>query len=159
MREIKFFIIALTLVIAGSTASQAQQQRGKFNPQEFKEQMEAHITRHAEFSGAEAQAFYPIFHEMKDKQHQLQRKIFELKKNQPTCDAPDKQYNDRIQQINKLKVEMSQLEDTYYKKLCKVVSPKKVYKAMLAEDWFHREMLRKFNQGAPNRQPPHRHKR
>ena len=52
---------------------------------------------------------------------------------------------------------MAQLEVTYYKKMCKVVSPAKVYKAMCAEDKFHREMLENFGRGK-NRPQGHRPK-
>lgn len=124
-----------------------QPQRGKFNPEEFKAKLESYVTQEVGFTQAEAQAFYPIYFEMKGKQRGLQRKIFQLKKNAPTADATDNEFAITIQKIKDLGVEMAQLEVSYYKKMCQVVSPKKVYKAMIAEDKFHREMLENFDGG------------
>lgn len=125
----------------------AQHQRGKFNPEEFKAKLEAYITAEAGFTPSEAQAFYPIYHEMKDKQRHLQRRIFWLKKNPPCNNASDKDFAIAIQKTKDLGVEMAQLEVTYYKKMCGAVSPRKVYAAMRAEDQFHRKMLENFGDG------------
>jgi len=128
----------------------AQQQRGKFNPTEFREKLEAYVTCKAGFTPSEAQAFYPIYHEMKDKQRHLQRRIFWLKKNPPAANAEEKDFAITIQKIKDLSVEMAQIEVNYYKKMCSVVSPRKVYAAMQAEDQFHREMLEGFSNGKNN---------
>jgi hypothetical protein len=135
----------------------AQPQRGKFKPEEFKAKLESFVTGEAGFTQSEAQAFYPIYHEMKGKQRQLQHKIFILKKNAPSDDAGDKNFAITIQKIKDLGVEMAQLEVNYYKKMCQAVSPQKVYKAMCAEDKFHRKMLEDFGHGS-NRQGGHRPK-
>ena len=94
---------------------------------------------------------------MKGKQRGLQRQIFQLKRNAPTAEASDQEFAITIQKIKDIGVEMAQLEVTYYKKMCKVVSPAKVYKAMCAEDKFHREMLENFG-GGKNRPQGHRPK-
>lgn len=134
----------------------AQQQRGKFKPEEFKAKLESFITNEAGLTPSEAQVFYPIYHEMKGKQRQLQHKIFMLKKNAPTDDASDKDFAITIQKIKDLGVEMAQLEVNYYKKMCQAISPQKVYKAMCAEDKFHRKMLEDFghDQNRPGGRKP-----
>ena len=137
----------LSLLVFSITMMAQQNGRGKFNPEEFKAKLESYVTAEAGFTQAEAQAFYPIFFEMKGKQRQLQRKIFQLKKNAPASDASDNDFAITIQKIKDLGVEMAQLEVTYYKKMCQAVSPQKVYKAMCAEDQFHRKMLENFNGG------------
>lgn len=150
----KKIILLLLLFLAPCTLhlAMAQHQRGKFNPEEFKARLENYVTSEAGFSQDEAQAFYPIYFEMKDKQRQLQRKIFWLKKNAPCDNADDKDFAIAIQKIKDLGVEMAQLEVTYYQKMCKVVPPAKVYRAMCAEDRFHRKMLEDFEHGK-NRRP------
>lgn len=147
----KKFILSFSFLLFGIALMAQQQQRGKFNPQEFKSKLESYVTAEAGFNSSEAQAFYPIYFEMKGKQRGLQRQIFMLKKNAPQTGA-DKDYSIIIQKIKDLGVEMAKLEVTYYKKLCQVVPPQKVYKAMCAEDQFHRKMLEDF--GGENR--PHR---
>lgn len=135
----------------------AQPQRGKFKPEEFKAKLESFVTSEAGFTQSEAQAFYPIYHEMKGKQRQLQHSIFILKKNAATDNTSDKDYAITIQKIKDLGVEIAQLEVNYYKKMCQAISPQKVYKAMCAEDKFHRKMLEEFGHDQ-NRQRGHRPK-
>ena len=131
----------------------AQQQRGKFKPEEFKAKLEGYVTAQVGFTSAEAQAFFPIYFEMKGKQRKLQRNIYMLKKNAPSADADEKEYALVVQKINDLGVEMAQLEVRYYKDMCKAVSPRKVYAAMLAEDQFHRMMLEDFGHGKGKGRP------
>ena len=151
-------IIILICTAMSVSFALAQQGRGKFNPQEFKAKLESYVTREAGFTQNEAQAFYPIYFEMKGKQRGLQRKIFQLKQNASTANTSDNDYAATIQKIKDLGVEMAQLEVTYYKKMCKAISPKKVYLAMLAEDEFHRQMLRRFNREkeGPDRRNNHK---
>lgn len=131
-------------IIAFSISITAQRQRGKFNPEEFKAKLENYVTKEAGFTPTEAQAFYPIYFEMKGKQRALQRNIYQLKKNAPAAEASDNEFAITIQKIKDLGVEMAKLEVTYYKKMCQAVSPQKVYRAMCAEDRFHRMMLEEF---------------
>ena len=142
--------ILLICALALSTALAAQPHRGKFNPEEFKAKLENFITAETGFTPAEAQAFYPIYHEMKEKQRNLQREIFRLKKDAPDSNASDKDFALVIQKIKDLGAEMAGLEVTYYKKMCKAVSPRKVYAAMQAEDKFHRQMLEEFGHNNPH---------
>lgn len=141
--------VLLICTLALSTILAAQPRREKFNPEEFKAKLENFITTKAGFTSAEAQAFYPTYHEMKDKQRKLQREIFQLKKDAPNNNASDKDFTLVIQKITDLEVEMASIKVTYYKKMCENVSPRKVYAAMQAEDKFHREMLEGFRRDTP----------
>ena len=58
----------------------AQQEKGKFNPEEFRAKLEEFIIQKAEFNTEEAQVFFPIFHKMKEEQRGLQKEIFALKR-------------------------------------------------------------------------------
>lgn len=144
-------LLVLVMALAMSLGAWAQGPQGgrgdrpKFNPEEFRVHLESHISQKAGFTAQESQKFFAIYHELKDKQHKLQEETFKLKKNRPAPNAPDKDYLTTIQKIKDLNVEIAQLEENYYKKMCKAISPKKVYQAMLAEDEFHRQMLRRFN--------------
>ena len=144
MRRLSTFLI---IYLSSFMLMAQQQQRGKFNPEEFKAKLESYVTSEAGFTQSEAQTFYPIYHEMKGKQRQLPRKIFWLKKNAPAENADPKDFALTIQKIKDLGLEIAQLEVNYYKKMCNAVSPQKVYKAMCAEDKFHRMMLEDFGNG------------
>lgn len=150
-----FLFLALCILLplsgTGGFAFAQQQGRGKFNPEEFKAKLENFVTQEAGFTPSEAQAFFPIYHEMKGKQRVLQHKIFKLKKDAPPSDADEKDFAIAIQKIKDMGVEMASLEVTYYKKMCNAVSPRKVYAAMQAEDRFHRMMLEEFGKDKQNR--------
>lgn len=128
----------------------AQQEKWKFNPEEFRAKMEEFITQKAEFTNSEAQTFFPIFHQMKEEQRNLQKEIFTLKRIPKDATPSEKDYANKIQKICELNIKMAEIQENYYKKLSKAVPAQKVYKAMLAEDIYHRMMLRQFDQRKRN---------
>jgi dihydroorotate dehydrogenase len=135
------FLLCTTLTV------QAQPERGKFNPEEFRAKLEEFITRKADFTNTEAQTFFPIFHKMKEEQRTLQTEMFKLKRNRSEeNNLSEKDYANKIQRICELNTKMAEIQESYYKKMYKAVPAQKVYKAMLAEDAFHRMMLRQFDQ-------------
>ena len=142
-------LVLLLIVFAGSCLAQPGGPR-KFSPEEFRGNLERFITKHAAFTPEESQAFYPLYHEMKDRQRDVQYTIFRLKEGLKP-NASEEDYAKTIQSITNLNRKKSQIEETYYKKMCQAVPASKVYRAMLAEDKFHRQMLGKM--------PPHGKKR
>lgn len=135
------FLLCTTLTV------QAQPEGGKFNPEEFRAKLEEFITRKADFTNTEAQTFFPIFHKMKEEQRTLQTEMFKLKRNRSEeNNLSEKDYANKIQCICELNTKMAEIQESYYKKMYKAVPAQKVYKAMLAEDAFHRMMLRQFDQ-------------
>lgn len=140
------FSLILGILLSVCIAA-AQPPRGKFNPEEFRDKLEKFITEKADLTDSEAKVFFPIYHEMKEKQRRLQHDIFKLKHNAPSAEAPEKEYTAAILQIKEKGAEMAALEVGYYKRMCKAVSPVKVFQAMLAEDRFHKKMLEEFRPG------------
>ena len=140
-----FILIIIQLCTSLCTMAQ-QQERWKFNPEEFRAKLEEFITKRAEFTSAEAQTFFPIFHQMKEEQRNLQKEIFTLKRIPKDANPSEKDYTNKIQRICELNTKMAEVQESYYKKLYKAVPAQKVYKAMLAEDIYHRMMLRQFDQ-------------
>ena len=139
----RFLHVMLMLVItAGACLAQPGGQR--FSPEKFRADLERYITKEVGFTQSEAREFYPLYHEMKDKQRDLQHKVFELKKNMRPY-ASEKEFTNAVLRITSLNRQKAELEETYYKKMCKAVPAKKVYEAMLAEDRFHRQMLNRMD--------------
>ena len=136
-------LIILFSCLLSASMMMAQHQRGKFNPEEFKAKLESFITGEAGFSEAEAQTFYPIYHEMKAKQRDLMQQEYKLKRN--SIGDSEKAHQEALLKIVKLHKEAADIEETYYKKMFKAISAKKVYAIMRAEDAFHREMLQRAN--------------
>lgn len=132
-------------ILLFSVQAVAQSHKEKFSPQDFTRDLESFIVREACLSPNEAAVFFPLFHEMHDKQRGINWQINELKKRVLPENSTDKDYHNLINDICKLKIEQAELEESYYKKMCKVVPSQKVLNAMLAEDRFHRRMLKNFN--------------
>lgn len=144
----KQILLTFLLLFCGWQTVPAQPgQQDKFNPEEFKRGLKDFITAEASLTPAEAQAFFPIYFEMKAGQRKLQHQMYKLKKEAPADEADEAGYAAVIQKINDLGMEMAQLQASYYKTLCKAVPPRKVYAAMRAEDRFHRKMLEGFGRG------------
>ena len=137
-------IIAMTLLLALPALAQ-NEKRPRFSPEEFRAKMEAFIAQRACLTQSECEKVFPIYHEMKEKQRELQKKEHKLKYKTLKPEDEEKTYQDALVQIAALRAEGAKIESTYYKKMCKVVSPKKVYGIVLAEDAFHRKMLQQFN--------------
>ena len=152
----KRLLIIIIFQFCASLSIMAQPEKGKFNPEEFRAKLEEFITQKAEFTSTEAQTFFPIFHKMKEEQRTLQREIFTLKRIPKEASPSEKEYANKIQKICELNTKMAQIQEDYYKKLSKAVPAQKVYKAMLAEDIYHRMMLRQFNQRRRNNNHPKR---
>ena len=146
----KRIFILIIIQLCTNLCTMAQQERWKFNPEEFRAKLEEFITKKAEFTSAEAQTFFPIFHQMKEEQRNLQKEIFTLKRIPKDAKPSEKEYTNKIQRICELNVKMAQIQENYYKKLYKAVPAEKVYKAMLAEDIYHRMMLSQFDQRRRN---------
>ncbi len=144
-RRTILLILTLVVTFTGSTAQDKGPQR--FSPEEFRARLEEHITKEAKLTKAEADKFFPIYREMKDKQRKVAMQAQELKRKHPASDATDKDYLNVVTKIAALDAQVASIESEYYKKLCKVVSPKKVYAAILADDDFSRRMVQHFRGG------------
>lgn len=139
------------MMMAMLTSALAQPPKGRFSPEEFRAHLEEFISKEAGLTASEGKAFLPIFHEMKEKQIKAQDEIFRLKRNGPAGNASDKEFANAIQKIKNLEVEKAETEEEYYKKMCKVISARKVFLVMRAEDKFHRRMINNFNRQGRNR--------
>ena len=141
----KRVLTSLALVLFLSLSLQAQNNKWpRFNPEEFKANMEAYIAQKAGLSQSESEKVFPIFHEMKAKQRELLQKENKLKRSIGFNES-EKTYQNAIIKILDLHEEAADIEETYYKRMCKVIPAKKVYAIMYADDSFHREMLQRFS--------------
>lgn len=138
----KKFIALILVFTAFSLALSAQDQRRgpHFSPRQFQAEMEQFIVREACLSPQEAAAFFPVFNEM----YRRQRAVFDrmrcLDKSNPVSDADCRRI---IQERDKLDLELKKLQQKYHNKLLSVVSEQKVFRALKAENRFHRKMLRR----------------
>lgn len=127
----------LTLLFVQET--NAQEKQGRFAPERFRAELEQYITRKACLSPKEASRFFPVYSEMLEKQRSIHDKIKNLKRIKPVTEADCK---NNIRQRDKLEIEMKEIQKTYHEKFMKILSAKKVYDIMKAEDRFHRQALK-----------------
>lgn len=144
--------LAMTFVCAllCATAVMAQPRDGKrFSPQEFRQQMEQALTKRAQLTAEEATAVLPIFMEMKEKQRELQKQIGGMRHVGKQAPLSEEECASRVKKIKKLQVQLAEIEETYYKKMCSSIPASRVFRIMKADDQFHREMLSRFNGKKP----------
>jgi hypothetical protein len=120
-----------------SVSAQGGQQ--KFSPEKFDADMEKFVTEQAKLTQQEADKFFPLFREMHQKQRAVYHKIRQATKQQP---ADDKTCETTLKECDKLNIELRQIEQAYHLKMMKAVPAKKVYDAIMAENNFHRRMMR-----------------
>lgn len=150
-RKVFLTVVALAFVLSAF----AQGGKGRrFNPAEFKAKMEAFVSEHAGLTAAESEKLLPLFEEMKEKQRKLKGQEHKLRKE--CCAAEtEMECQEILEKIVKLHVKASELEETYYNKMCKAVSARKAYRVMQADDAFHREMLQNFGGRGNGREQKH----
>lgn len=141
MKKSLWILVCLMLSLTGVA------QERKFSPEKFEADLEAFITKEAKLNESEAAKFFPLFREMHQKQRSIYMKMRNYGKEKPaTADACAAAIRNR----DKLNMELSQLEQTYHKKMMQVVSPSKVYDAIRAESNFHRQMMKGWQMPRPN---------
>ncbi len=136
--------LLLCLATVGAAAQPQKEKRGpRFNPEKYHQMLVCQITQEAQLSEQEAQDFFKLYDEMKDKQRKLQKEINQQKfRDRKTLS--DKEAQQRILKMLELEEEMADIKEDYYKKMLKKLPASKMHSAILAEDAFHRQMLRKF---------------
>lgn len=119
------------------------ERRPPFNPQEFRKKVEGYITREARLTPQEAKAFFPLYHQMKEQQRNLQAKInraIQRVEREKLSEADCKRI---ISLVQKLQEQFNGLEKCYHSKFAKVLPAEKILRVMNAERNFGREMFRK----------------
>ena len=137
----RLFLTLISIAFLLLTAS-SQSRDKRLSKEHYQEQLEQFIIQEAQFTAKEAADFRVIFKEMQNKQ----RKTFEAMKD--IWHKPgrgEKECAEAIRQKDKMDIEFKNLQQQYHNKLLKVMPASKVFKAIIAEDKFHRQMLRKWS--------------
>lgn len=133
------FFCLLTMLLTAS----AQQGPRKFSPEKFQAELEQYIVQEAKLTQQEAARFLPIFGEM----HQKQRAIYERQRQlKHTALTDEAAYRDAIKKNDQMDLELKKLQQTYHEKFMTVLPASKVFAVIKAEDRFHRDMWKKWNQ-------------
>ena len=157
----KTIVYLLMFMCSMTSWAQGAPQKGqpRFDPQKFQQMVEESLTKTAGLTPEEARAFFPPYNEMRAKQREMGKQINDLKKN--VKDDP-KAYAETIKKINQLKVDMAEIEQSFYQRILKVVPADKVFKIIKAEDDFYRHMVQRQRgdrpRGSRDARTPHQHR-
>ena len=109
--------------------------------QELRRKQEAFITQHAGLTQAEANFFFPLFHELKQKQREIRRSMHRIYRGMESGTLTEKQCDEYLLQIGKLQKQSTELEITYYKKWKKKLSASKIIKVLSADRRFSKQVF------------------
>lgn len=147
MKRFIFIIVCFAAFVGGNAQTHSGQQgggRSQFSPEMFKQRLEQFVTWKACLTPEEAQKFFPMLHEMLNKQRENNSKSHELMKACDENDA-DANYENAIEKAIAYDLENRKIEKEYYKKFHSVLSWKKIYKVRMALTEWQMEALRRFS--------------
>lgn len=142
MRKILTLLTALVICL-GAAAQGKKADHPRFSPEEFEQKLHEFISPKVGFTAREEEDFFRLHKEMRQKQMKIQKQIGKLKR-PDTEGAGDKEMARRVIKIAELEEECADIKEEYYEKMSRVIPGRKLHKAILAEDAFHRQMLRHF---------------
>lgn len=146
------FLLSLFSVCALAQNHQKQEhgERMTFSPEQYKKELECFITKEACLTQAEAQKFFPMLHEMFNKQRELNTQSRQLVMSTDKM-TNEKDIEEALTKATNLDIQSKKLTLTYYKKFHTVLSWKKISLVKKAFGKFQMEALKKFQ---PNRRKP-----
>jgi len=140
----QILLVVLAFVCAFAQAQpQPGGERKKFSPEQFKKDLEQFVTKEAELTQEEATKFFPMLHELMDRQRRngdLQRDLMH------SCNAnsTEAQYQRALEKSINCELANKKLEKDYLKKFNTVLSWNKIYRVRMALNKFQRTLLRRF---------------
>lgn len=147
----KKIIIILIVVLVGSLApiqsveATVSHYYQYLTPEEFYQKQKAYITKEANLTDSEATAFFKLYQRLQEDKRDNNHRISDQMK-KLNDDMPDKEYNDILDEVYRLRKANSDLDLEYYQAYKKIMPSKKIYKVMRAESKFRREIIRGMNQ-------------
>lgn len=158
MKKVIFSLAVMLCSIACMTAQEKQQQSKKrnfsrhFSHEEFQAKQKEYITRKAQLTPEEAEAFFPLFFELQKKKFTLERdarRSIKKKRGEKMSENQCRQFVDRMGDV---KIEIAKLEKEYSAKYLNVIPACKLLGVQHAEISFQRDLMKKMMQERGHRQ-------
>ena len=139
------FLALLTMLMISlvSLASQPQGRKhhGGFDPKRFQAELEQFITTNACLTPREAAKFFPVYRQMGKKM----RMIFDEMRRTRHADPNDNEAcAEAIRRQDELDIQLKQLQQEYHSRFMTILSPKKVFSVIKAEERFHRQAFKQM---------------
>jgi len=133
-----FILFALCFCVIAASAQHKKDRR--FDPALFQAHLEQFIVREAALLPKEAEAFFPVFREMQEKQ----RVIFEEQRRLRNIKPVDESgCRESILKNDDLDLQIKELQRQYHQKFLRVLPASKVFDVLKAEDKFHRQAFKR----------------
>ena len=143
MKAVNNIIVLVLMLLSFSGSIFAEVSQGKrLSQEQFVAELEKFVAAEAELTPQEAAKLFPIMREMYNKQRLYFDKLKQMHRNCPTTDD---ECRDAVKQRDKIDLDIKKLQQAYHVKMLNVVSPRKVMRAINAEDKFHRMKLKDWS--------------
>ena len=158
MKKVIFSLAVMLCSIACMTAQEKQQQSKKrnfsrhFSHEEFQAKQKEYITRKAQLTPEEAEAFFPLFFELQKKKFTLERDARRSIKKKRGEKMNEEQCREFVNKMSDVKIEVAKLEKEYSAKYLNVIPACKLLGVQHAEISFQRDLMKKMMQERGHRQ-------
>ena len=139
----KLVLMMVFAVYAMTGFAQPHNDGKKFSPEQFMQELHSFLIREADLTQQEADAFFPVYDEMKEKE----RKLFKNQRKDFKALQTNEDFQKAVEEYDKIDLQLKELQQTYHKKFFKVLPAKKVFGIIRAEDKFRTQMFRKMANG------------
>ncbi|MDF9799982.1 Spy/CpxP family protein refolding chaperone [Catalinimonas alkaloidigena] len=149
-------LMAVVLLTFWMSSSVQAQGRGREGREKLESAKIAHITERLSLTPETAQKFWPIYNQLSEKERELRKKEFEMRRNTNTSELTEDEAQTKLDQYFELKEEQLALEKEAAQQYQDVLTPKQVLQLFKAEADFHRMILEKFGERRRGGGPPNR---
>ncbi len=162
MYRLYFFFAFLLATVTASASSVQQKAQGnvadppecqqdhrkpKFDREQMRREQREFIQREAQLLQSEADAFFPLFFELRDKTFDMQRRADRMIENASRKGMSDSDNRRALKGYLELREQIAETEEHYFKRFSRVLSPSKVIRVLRADQKFGREHFRKMIDG------------
>lgn len=151
MEHLKTTLLSLIIILTASTATMAQEREDRsgkrhFSPEEFQAKQQAYLTEEAELTQQEADAFFPIYFELKKKKFELERNVHRNADIRNRENMTEEQCREFVNKMSDVMIETAKLEKEYTEKYLQIIPACKLLRIRKAEMSFQRYLMKKMTQ-------------
>lgn len=141
-KTIYMLVLLLTVCLTG-----LQAQNAKLSKEEFRNRQKEFFTQQAGLSNEEAQKFFPLYFELRDKKQAYNKEAWQKLRQGKNANTTETEYGKIVEDVIQARIATDELELEYVRKYKQFLPAKKIYLLQKAEMRFHRELLKGFKHG------------
>lgn len=154
----KYILTALFVAMVFSTIVAQEKQtlkreRHLFSPEQFQAEQRNFITKKAELTVEEADAFFPMFFELQKEKFRIEHEARNKVVKEHGQKLTDEEIKELLAYNADAKIEIAKLEKSYIEKYTSVVSPKKLLDIQRAEHSFQSYMIKRMARNDSHKEP------